>query len=558
MRKITLKQVIIVITFSLFAASLAFAQDDLKPVPEELKVGFDSISGSEAVSYIKFLASDELEGRDTASHGQRIARKYITSFYEIWGIAPAGDQSRRGRSYEQRIRVDVFEDHPKADIEMRTGTKTKRFFYGSDVFLSSMTGLCEIEAPIAFVGYAISAPELGYDDFAGIDLDGKIAMFFYDLPGSDNPDSPFLKPENRSKHIGLSQRIDEVKQRGAVAAIFVVPGEMSTRTLYKYAQGDRIYPPSVRFIVPQLESTDEIPVLAVTGNPADAALSAKKTNWREIKDQIDSTLKPNSMELDNVTVKIKLFGELKADVTGNLLGMIEGADPELKDEVILICAHLDHFGMNEDKYVFNGADDNASGSAAVMELAQAFALNPDKPKRTIVFAHWTGEERGLIGSRYFAEFPTVPLENIVVCINLDMVGREFTMENLSRWKRRFGSPDGMEAINSENISNVVMAASSFETPELLEIIKSVNQDHLGLLLPVRPCVKGGGSDENSFYVKKVPSIVFNTAMHEDYHTAVDTADKISGNKVQQITQLVYLVATELANRQERIVWMEEE
>jgi len=157
----------------------------LTRLPQQTRIGLESISKEDGLSYIEFLSCDELEGRDTASPGERIARRYITSLYKLWGIAPAGDLRVGGRSYEQRIRVDIMENLPETQLEVRLGSKTRRFFHGLDVFGASSSAPGAIRGAVAFIGYGIRAPELGYDDFTGIDLENKIVLFFLGVPGAE-------------------------------------------------------------------------------------------------------------------------------------------------------------------------------------------------------------------------------------------------------------------------------------------------------------------------------------------------------------------------------------
>ncbi len=529
----------------------------LTRLPQQTRIGLESISKEDGLSYIEFLSCDELEGRDTASRGERIARRYVTSLYKLWGIAPAGDPRAGGRSYEQRIRVDIMENLPETQLEVRLGSKTRRFFHGLDVFGASSLAPGSIRGAVAFIGYGIHAPGLGYDDFAGIDLQNKIVLFFHGVPGLENSLSPFSKPEAQSLYGDLRKKVEEVKKRGAAALVLISPGEISTKTLYKYIRGGRIVPPRRLMTIAALDRGGAFPFFAVTENVINFLLSAFDTDWKSVKGSIDTSLKPRSLEFPETQMAIETDAQIKADVTANLLGMIEGSDPDLKDEAVIVGAHLDHFGLTEDRHVFNGADDNASGSAAVLEMAQAVALQNVKPRRTLIFAHWTGEERGLLGSRYFAEFPTVPQKKIVACLNLDMVGRELTAENKDNWARRFGTEASLQGINSEDLKRVVLIAASSECPELREIIVTTSRDQLGLIPVLRGAGPGQGSDEESFHAKKIPSVLFSAAMHSDYHTPDDTVEKISGEKFQQITRLAYLIASEIADRDARLPWKEE-
>jgi hypothetical protein len=528
----------------------------LTRLPQKTRIGLESITKEDGLSYIEFLSCDELEGRDTASQGERIARRYITSLYKLWRITPAGDLRAGERSYEQRIRVDIMENLPETEINITVGPRTRRFFHGADVFGASSPVPGAIRGAVAFVGYGIHAPELGYDDFSGIDLENKIALFFLGVPGAENSRSPFSKPETQSLYIDLRKKMEEVKKRGAIALVLISPGEISTRTLYKYPGGGRIVPPRRLMIIAALDRGGAFPSFVVTENVINFLLSGFDADWKSVKESIDTSLKPSSIEFPETQMAIETEAQIKADVTANLLGMVEGSDPKLRDEVVIVGAHLDHFGLTEDRHVFNGADDNASGSAAVLEIAQAFALQNVKPRRTIIFAHWTGEERGLLGSRYFAEFSTAPPKKIVACLNLDMIGREFTPENKDNWKRRFGPEASLQGINTEDLKRVVMIAASSESPELREIIVTMSRDQLGLIPVLRGAGPGQGGDEESFHAKKIPSVLFSAAMHSDYHTPDDTVEKISGEKFQQITRLAYLIASEISDRDERLSWNE--
>jgi hypothetical protein len=541
----------------LFILSLTVQQKGpQKLIPIKFETGLESITGRDGLSYIEFLSCDELEGRDTASQGERIARRYITSLYKLWGIAPAGDLGAGERSYEQRMRVDIMAKLPETQLDVSLGLKTRRFFHGLNVFGVSSPVPGTIKGAVAFVGYGIHAPELGYDDFVGIDLRNKIALLFSGTPGSRNSCSPFSRPKTQSLYENLRKKTEEVKKRGAGALVLISPGEMSTKTLYKYLKGSRIFPPRRLMTVAALDSEGAFPFFVVTENIINLLLSGFQTDWKTVKESIDTSLKPHSLDFPETQIVIETEAQIQADVTANLLGMIEGSDPKLKEEVVIVGAHLDHFGMTEDRRVFNGADDNASGSAAVLEIAQAHALQKIKPRRTIIFAHWTGEERGLLGSRYFAEFPTVPLKKIVACLNLDMVGREFTPENKENWERRFGAEASLQGVNTEDLKQIVMIAASSESPELQEIILTTSRDQLGLIPVLRNAGPGLGGDEESFQAKKIPSVLFSSAMHSEYHTPDDTTDKISGEKFQEIARLAYLISSEIADRDERLSWKE--
>jgi Zn-dependent M28 family amino/carboxypeptidase len=266
-----------------------------------------------------------------------------------------------------------------------------------------------------------------------------------------------------------------------------------------------------------------------------------------LKAGIEKTFKPNSFALSGVDMKIETRLEEQLVKCRNVLGYIEGSDPELKNEVVVIGAHLDHLGKRGD-YVFNGADDNGSGSVAVMEAAHAFAVNPLKPKRSVLFALWTGEEKGLLGSRYYTLHPFLPLGKTVAYINLDMVSREWTRERLMMMAKRFG----MEI--PEALDKVIDPAKFFSlqlsrTPGIMEALKENNR-FVGLHVFFRESDRGsGGSDNASFSSQKVPWAAFFGAMTDDYHHASDSIEKVNLTLIEKAARLTWLTAFSLADRQ---------
>ena len=558
---------LVVISF-ISTALVSAEQEELKPVAESIKVGYESITGADAINYITFLSADELEGRDTASNGLRIARNYVASLYKIWGIVPAGDVINGQKSYSQAIQFVITQPGPGSWIEVQSGASTRRFLSNVDLFIGGRTvspGL--IEAPVVFAGYGISAEDLGYDDLQGVDLKGKIALVVSGTPGGDREDSPFNDPKNRNRFSWRARfRVmsETLKQAGAVAVVQVRTESgspmagMFERQAGPYKQGNRIPQPDRDMAIPALISkSGSIPMFNISEQVADFVLSSAGRTFAEAKEAIDSSLKPNSMALSDTVVRINVDAYQRSDTSGNVIGIIEGSDPELKNEYVLIGAHLDHVGMTEDGYVFNGADDNASGSAGVLELAQAFMLNPVKPKRSIIFAHWTGEEKGLLGSKYYAEFPTVPRDKIVVCLNMDMISRDWTMDVLERMARRMPGVAGSLKPTPEIAKKLLTVSLSAQSPDLNTAILKMNTDHIGLFCFTRPGREQmGGSDHVPFHQKNIPAAFFFSASHDDYHQPSDTVEKLNADKMEKIIRLIYLVAFEIANNPERLAWNE--
>lgn len=281
------------------------------------------------------------------------------------------------------------------------------------------------------------------------------------------------------------------------------------------------------------------------------------TTFEALKTDIDTRIKPHSLNIKGVKVKINLDIERTNTVSANVLAVIEGSDPELKDEYILIGAHLDHVGMNKEGYVFNGADDNASGSVGVLQAAKAFALNPVKPKRSILFAQWTGEEKGLLGSTHFVFFPTIPLKNIVACINLDMICTDTSMENLARSVNEVEITKEELSQYEDDPDTLLAAFTSSPSPMLADFYSQLSRDHLHLQpVPMSSYPMIGNSDHYPFAQRKIPSVFLFTMGNGFAHSPADTFEKANFDKMSRVVKLAYLLAFKIGDTVERIEWNE--
>ena len=565
MRKIKIFLTLLAVIAMAFIGSAYFWAGEgqaKKPVLEKWKVGFDSIRPEESFAFLEFIAADELEGRDTASKGQTIARKYIKSLYKVWGIKPAGDQRGKERSFEQRIDVVKKIFGPDMRIDVTTASANFSFFMGKD-FSGNMGADVPgvIDAPAVFAGYGLSAPDLGYDDFVGIDVRNKVVVISTGKPGGSRKDSPFNKPENLARFAGRRTPAENcarlLAKKGAAALLLVDESFGRVANAGGYIRDARIRSDSNRVTFLKLSTVDRmVPFFWISPSVADQIFSASGKNFPVEKDKIDSSLKPNSFGIKGVQVKINLDIQRTNTVSANLLGKIEGVDPVLREEYVVIGAHLDHIGMNKQGYVFNGADDNGSGSVGVMQIAKAFALNPEKPSRTILFAHWTGEEKGLLGSSHFVHFPTVPFKNIVACINLDMICTNTPLKNLKRGLDEYEITLEELGKYEDNPETLLAAITSLPSPDMKAHYQQLSRDYLDLQ-PVPLCSDPmpGNSDHWPFSRKKIPSVFF-IAMGEGYaHQPLDTVEKINPQKMSEIVKLAYLMAFKIADTRERPAWL---
>lgn len=557
--------------------------EEAQPVPENVKAGFDSITGKDAMAHLKFLASDLLEGRDTASRGYDIAAQYAAAMFELWGLKPAGDTPRpqfRGfssmaagpqkleQTYFQNMELkEIIKTDSVASASWQKGRQRKSHtFYLDKDYTYRVRSTQSLTAPVVFVGYGIREESLKFDEFKGLDLEGKIVMMLTEAPGKHDPDSPFNVKELREKYYPprfrryrRSPKTGLVRELGAVAILEVEnspkeEGDVARKVLDEMRVDDEkpIIPGAEREMSliqgkSQRMPWESLPRLRVSRQMADQILGFVGQDIESLKDKIASTLEPHSMVLEGVTLTVDSKVETKLVSSKNVLGYIEGSDPELKDEVVVIGAHLDHEGIRGE-YIFNGADDNGSGSVGVLEVAEAFVRNPEKPKRSVLFALWTGEEKGLYGSRYYVDNPYFPLKKTVANINLDMISREFSERNLRMMARMFRidvSDEVMEKIDLKKFSLGMLGANS---EEIAEIVRENNQYVGSSVYLFQPRRGMGGSDNNSFDMRHVPNVFFNTALTEDYHQPSDDVDKVSPDLMESLIRLTYLTAYSLADK----------
>lgn len=556
---------------------------ELLPVPDNMKTGFDSITGKDAVIYLDFLSSDLLQGRDTASRGYDIAAEYAASMFKLWGIKPAGDmkrpsgrssfgapagQAKKSRSYFQNVPLrEILNTESAIHVAWQKGAQKKSRTFSSEVDYSYYaSGSRSLTAPVVFVGYGIQEPSLKMDEYKGVDIKGKIVLMLSETPGKDDKDSPFNKGKLKEKYYparrmrrSTSPKIQLARKLGAVAVALienspqkngdVFRGKLDSRKI----NDERPIIPGKRRQMALIQGKglsmpwNSIPTIRISREMADAILGYAGQDTRSLKSGIEKTLKSKSMLLPGVTLTVQNKAETKLVSSSNVLGYIEGSDPDLKDEVLVIGAHLDHLGMRG-KYIYNGADDNGSGSTGVMEIAEAFMKNPVKPKRSILFALWTGEEKGLLGSRYYVSNPFFPLKKTVVNLNLDMISRQWSQERLTRMSRMMGMGISKEIMKEIDIKKFISLSFAADAPDLKDVLKTNNQ-YVGMHIVLRPSKSGmGGSDHAPFAMSKIPWIFFFAAMTEDYHQPTDSVEKVCPELMEKIMRLTYLTAFVIADK----------
>ncbi len=573
-----------------------------EPVPEKYKAGFESITARDTLAMLNYLASDWMEGRDTGSRGYAMAADYVASLFKMWGVKPGGDVPRADiniaramagqtsrqamsmeRSYFQEFTLkEITDSQTSLRVEISRGgfNKSRTFESGVD-FMSSLSSDEDVSGPVVFAGYGIKEPSIGWDELKGLSLKDKIVLVLSDAPGKDDPNSPFNKnKELKEKYFpqgpqamqvlmrrmgrGGFNKLEEIYKQQP-AAVLMVQNTGKDVDVYNMLTAAQNRPPDdsrpiikrprSRMVIPGARDSMEsmmgmsrVPTLTITREMANLILENSGKTIDDLKKAIESAYKPASREIPGARVSIHSTVKANLIRTMNVIGYIEGSDPKFKDEYFVVGAHFDHTGKWED-YIFNGSDDNASGSVGVIAIARAMALNPVKPKRSVVFCLWTGEEKGLLGSRYYVQNPTFPMDKTVGYLNYDMISRPFDKQTFARYENIF-KVQGVEDLVKQIRPAYFVTVNATKDSGFYEIQQEMNK-YVGLDLFVREPELGqggGGSDHSSFAAVKKPYVYYMTAMHPDYHQTGDSADKASGELLSRVIKLGYLSVFAFADK----------
>ncbi|MCX6283736.1 MAG: M20/M25/M40 family metallo-hydrolase [Bacteroidetes bacterium] len=493
-KRVLVYLVIAVITLPAFAQKGGMAAKDLK-------------------NYVYFLASDSLKGRKPGTAEMNVAAQYILDHFIAAGLKPMADKGFQN--------FDIVTD-------VTLGNENKISFDGYDAtFRKEFIPLAysssgEVKASVVFAGYGfdLDLDSLKWNDYSGIDVKGKWVMIFRADPELDKTDSKFIPfSDARSKVL-------TAKDKGAAGVLLVTPRGLD--------KDDKL----MAVVVENNEVTSGIPVVNIRHELADRILAAKGILADSMERLITAKQKPNSFETAAI-VQVKVDVVQKHAKTANVIGLLEGSDPVLKDEYLVIGGHYDHLGFGgpgsgsrvpDTNAIHNGADDNASGAAMVMALAKSLGLQKSKLKRSILFIAFSGEEMGLLGSKYFVNNPLVDLKKIKAMFNFDMVGR-FDKEK-----------------NSISISGT---GTSAEGDSILRVFEK------GLPFMVTHSPDGyGPSDHASFYSSNIPVFFFTTGVHMDYHTPADDADKLDYNAEKKIGDFSLALISDIDNLNKDLTFKE--
>jgi len=530
-------------------------------IPSGYEKGLSTISQDEIYTNLSFLASDSLKGRAAGSSECLISAMYIAEKFQQYGLKPLLPINKKFRkaaapvlnSDENETAVDLdVEDESDYDSyfqkftmkktrllenntislhqEYENGKSVTNYKYIND-FIIQYTGPDDlsITAPVIFAGYGIDEGENDYNDYSDgkkeIDVRNKIVLIVDGFPQENDPNSSFSKSKN-VLYRNIRRKAEAAQNKGALAVLVVAsPFKNDPPVNFKFEKRKNIFCRDT-YTIPELTS-QSIPVIFITKNVASNLFNGTGKTLKAQLNEIEKTLNPQAFQLADKKLSIDINFHTELVNTQNVAGFIEGTDPVLKNEYVVFGAHYDHVGLGYygamDKknagIVHNGADDNASGTAGLIEIAEAFSKTP--PKRSIIFIAFSAEENGIHGSRYYVNVqPLKPVEQTIAMINLDMISR--------------------------NNDKLLWVGGAFYSEDIIKIAEEANK-LVGFELLYNTGLLSMASDQAHFLRKEIPALFFFAGMHDDYHSPSDDIDKVSIKKIENTSKLAYLSGWITAN-----------
>lgn len=481
--------------------------------------------------HVEFLASDKLQGRRTGTPAADEAGRYIAKEFRSYGLKPAsGTDFLQPFTFVAGVKLG-----PQNSFEMKGSDGARQYKAGQDFMPLAFSSPEMATGEVVFAGYGISAPELQYDNYASVDAKGKIVMIIRGSPDGDNPHGRFA--EYTQPGLEIQNKTLKAREKGARGVIFI-----SEEKIFQHDRLSRL-----RHDLNFLDAG--IPVVAVSREAANAILNQRKSTSSETSaDAVDRAKAGNSaFAIEGATISFKADVMRINGNASNVVGILRGSDPQLASEYVVIGAHYDHLGLGgpeslaavPEGQIHHGADDNASGTTGLLELARVLASSREKLKRSVVFIAFSGEELGLLGSGAYTKTPLVPLASTVAMLNMDMIGR---LRNSSLFVGGVGTSPVWKPLLERLNSPTEARAGSPENGSGSRFQMSYGEDGFG------------PSDHQAFYVKDIPVLFFFTGSHDDYHKPTDTAEKINVEGLKQIATFVGQVAVDVANEPARIAF----
>jgi hypothetical protein len=524
--------------------SIATVLAALAPGKEPSAPCSDSIRQQDLKADLYFLAGDAFQGRLTATPGNRLAAEFIASRFERLGLKRMGSDG----SYFQPFLLSTATLGPSNSLEAMSNV-TLRFRVGRDFVPLPFSPSARASNPSVFAGFGISDPARGHDDYRGLELRNRPVVILAHEPGENDPKSPFdgLVMSEASSPL---RKVLTAQEQGAMAVLIAsdIHNHPEPENFESIAQGlwPEKPPKIANFTLQDWADRVRIPVALISRGVARILLSYSKESLEELA---RSSEHPRG-GADTGGWVVSLVTDLVHHVVPdrNVVAAVEGCDPTLKDEWVVISCHLDHNGADADR-IYNGADDNGSGVVGMLEIAEAYALAAQqgrRPKRSVLFVAFNSEERGLLGAYAFADRPLMPLDRIVAVLNMDMIGRN--EEVPAGGGPRFR---GLAIQSAESNRNALNLLGHSYSPSLA---RSIEQSNASFGLTLKQDLDNNASnllrrsDHWPFLQRGVPAVFIHTGLHPDYHTPGDRPEKIEYAKMERIVRLVHQASWELAQQ----------
>lgn len=529
------KELVTILLLSAFILPLSAQK---KAAPE------DVITSGDLESHLSFLASPLLKGRDNGEPGLEIAQNYIVSQARMMGLKPANGQSY----YQPYTIVKNSIDREKSQIEIISdegGTVTiKEPVYQ---LVPTTPDNFTIEGEVIFAGYGLKQDKYAYNDFENIKPEGKILLVMNRAPSSEDGKFPF-ETANWDSFMSIQAKLTYMLFTRAKAILFVMDPKSGVSSLEERYPGISGELGSSKHLKGEKPVNIQMPgmpkILYVHRSVADELLKGSGHTLDELQNTIDSDLKPQSFEIKGKKLVFTEVLKTEDIILNNVAACIEGSDPELKKEYVIFSAHADHIGMQGGS-VNPGADDDASGCAALLSLAEAFQSLDKKPLRSLMFLWVSAEEIGLFGSKSYTDNPLVPLENTVADLNIDMIGRTKGVADTTADTPMTG-PSGVFVITGNQSKELVEIAGNIDKTTKLDFDYSLSGRKHPLQLFAR-------SDHYNFVKHDIPVLFFSTGLHTDYHKPGDVVEKIDFEKMELITETIFRIGHTVADKKTRIM-----
>ncbi len=510
---------LILVGLFVLSQAVSFAQNSTKPVPSPVVNDYAPI--------LSFLSSDWMEGREASSKGGFMAGDYMASMMQVFGLKPYGDKAKgaiNGKGYFQNFEIlrHVTEKSSLAFINRNaTSQYAAGFAQGVDYEIKGGTQSIDAETAVVFAGYGISAAEKGYDDYKALDAKGKIVVVLKGFPGHSDTTSMAWKKLNKfidEDGASVETKLQTARKNGAVALIIIdadgkfEPFERTqsnqlllNSTMNSVKNTDDEDYEDYDHVLPNDTANDVIPGFRLGSSAARQLIAETGLNLAEFEKKTARTALPSSIILKDKLIRISVTVKTESLLVRNILGIIPGKDTT---KYIIIGGHYDHLGTYKGQ-IFNGSDDNASGASGLLALAKVWMESGVKPACNLIFASWSAEEKGLLGSQYFVQEMKINPKDIKLYFNMDMISRS-VIEDTTRRQLSVGT----------RTSDKYIRDLAQKTNEAI---------HPPFILDLWDVTGHSGSDYASFTAKNIPIMTFNTGLHNDYHTPRDisaTADLV--------------------------------